>query len=84
MEIRNTVASVETHERLVVELEVGEARILSLCRVSKESDTVCVEFDLAWQAGGVVVVPLNHLLDRLQLAKAELDGTYPPPKSSAR
>lgn len=51
MKVVTTIASVETHERLVVELECGGDPILSLCRVTKESGEVNVEFDLRYQGG---------------------------------
>ncbi|MBL8922315.1 MAG: hypothetical protein JNJ54_25920 [Myxococcaceae bacterium] len=77
MDVRLTVASCDTHERLVVEVETGADRVLSLCRVSKEQGAVMVEFDLRWQGGGGVSVPLEAVTDALQNAKAELDLTYP-------
>ncbi len=77
MKVVTTIASVETHERLVVELECGSAPILSLCRVTKESGEVNVEFDLRHQGGGVVSVSLAEFVERLHAAEAELRRTYP-------
>ncbi|MBM4776688.1 MAG: hypothetical protein GQE15_03205 [Archangiaceae bacterium] len=77
MKIVKTIASVETHERLVVELECGVEPILSLCRVTKESDDVNVEFDLSHQGGGVVSVSFAEFVERLHAAEAELRRTYP-------
>lgn len=77
MKVVTTIASVETHERLVVELECGGAPILSLCRVTKESGDVKIEFDLRHQGGGVVSVSLPEFVERLHAAAAELRRTYP-------
>lgn len=77
MKVVTTIASVETHERLVVELECGGDPILSLCRVTKESGEVNVEFDLRHQGGGVVSVSFAELVEKLQAAEAELSRTYP-------
>lgn len=77
MRIVTTIASVETHERLVVELECGVEPILSLCRVTKESGDVNVEFDLRHQGGGVVSVSIAEFVESLRSAEAELRRTYP-------
>lgn len=77
MELRLTVASVETHERLVVEVEGEGSALFSICRLSKEDGYVNVEFDLGWQGGGVVSVSYERFVELLGKARSELDQTYP-------
>lgn len=77
MKVATTIAAVETHERLVVELECGADPVFSLCRVTKESGEVNVEFDLRHQGGGVVSVSFAEFVERLRAAEAELRRTYP-------
>lgn len=77
MKVVTTIASVEAHERLVVELECGGDPILSLCRVTKESGEVNVEFDLRHQGGGVLSVSFAEFVESLRAAEAELRRTYP-------
>lgn len=77
MELRLTVASVETHERLVVEVEAEGSALFSICRLSKEDGNVNVEFDLGWQGGGVVSVPYQRFVGLLGKARSELDQTSP-------
>lgn len=77
MKVVTAIASVEAHERLVVELECGRDPILSLCRLTKESGEVNVEFDLRHQGGGVVSVSFAEFVESLRSAEAELRRTYP-------